>query len=302
MERREDAKRRGDRHADQAIKIMMNAMFGVLGAASCRFFNAAVANAITGFGQQMLHWTQQAFSEEGVQAIYGDTDSVFVQLDAREPGSTARDEAEALRAVVEKRIHARIRDEYRVEPVLELELEKIFERFFLPLVRSGAGGSKKRYAGWREGALEIVGLEAVRRDWPAVAGRLQRGVLTRVFTDREVLHFVTELVADVRAGRLDEELVYVKRIRKGSLDRYTASSPPHVQAARKVEGPVGPVIRYAITTAGPEPVVLGRPLPANIDHGHYVERVLRPIADAILPHLDLHFEDAIGEPRQLSLL
>ena len=32
MARRAAAKARGDRHADQAIKIMMNALFGVLGA------------------------------------------------------------------------------------------------------------------------------------------------------------------------------------------------------------------------------------------------------------------------------
>ena len=117
-----------------------------------------------------------------------------------------------------------------------------------------------------------------------------------------VLPFVTELVNAVRAGRLDEELVYAKRIRKGSVDRYTASSPPHIQAARKVEGRVGNVIRYVITREGPEPVLPGRPLPANIDHSYYIERVLRPISEAILQHLDLHFEDAIGEPRQLSLL
>jgi hypothetical protein len=48
---------------------------------------------------------------------------------------------------------------------------------------AGRSGSKKRYAGWRAGALELVGLESVRRDWPAVARRLQRGLLERAFTD-----------------------------------------------------------------------------------------------------------------------
>ena len=62
-----------------------------------------------------------------------------------------------------------------VEPILELELEKVFERFLLPLVRSGAGGSKKRYAGWREGELEIVGLESVRRDCPPWRGGFSGG-------------------------------------------------------------------------------------------------------------------------------
>jgi len=263
MERRELAKSRGDRHADQAIKIMMNALFGVLGAASCRFFDPAIANAITGFGQQILHWSRDAFEQQGVRVLYGDTDSVFVQL-----GGSARDaeaEAEALRSCVQRQISERIRTEYQVEPRLDLELEHIFERFFLPQLRGGKRGSKKRYAGWSRGKLELVGLESVRRDWPAVARRLQRGMLERLFSDEEILPFVKELLTRLRAGELDAELVYAKRVRKGSLDRYTATTPPHVQAAR-------------------------------------MERVLRPVAETILAPLGHEFDEALGQPRQLSLL
>jgi DNA polymerase-2 len=295
--RRDRAKKSGDQKADQAIKIMMNALFGVLGAASCRFFNPEIANAITGFGQQTLHWTREAFEAEGVQVLYGDTDSVFVQLCGDE--ST---EPERLRSRVESRIAERIRGQYRVEPELELELEKIFERLLLPRVRGGRGGSKKRYAGWVNGGLVIVGLESVRRDWPRIAHRLQEGMLERLFTDREVLPFVRQLVEGVRAGELDEELVYVKRIRKGSLDRYTATTPPHVRAARKLGGAVGPVIRYVITRDGPEPVLPGRPVPSGIDRRHYLERVLRPVAEGILSEIGQSFDEALGAPRQLTLI
>jgi hypothetical protein len=62
------------------------------------------------------------------------------------------------------------------------------------------------------------------------------------------------------------------------------------------------VVRYVICRSGPEPVVPGRPLPADIDRSHYIERVLRPVADAILSELDSSFDEAMGEPRQLSLL
>ena len=299
MASRNEARRRGDRHADQAIKIMMNALFGVLGAASCRFFDPEIANAITQFGQQTLHWSREAFEACGVRVLYGDTDSVFVQLSgAGAPG----EEAARLRERVQRDVAARVRDAYRVEPRLELELEHVFERFFLPRVRGGREGSKKRYAGWLDGRLEVVGLEAVRRDWPAVAARLQRGMLERLFGGEEVLPFVKELVAKLRAGELDEELVYAKRVRKATLDRYTATTPPHVQAARKAGGRAGPVVRYVITHGGPEPVLPHRPLPADIDHGHYVERVLRPVAEAILSPIGREFDEATGAPRQLSLL
>ena len=299
MERRDAAKRRGDRHADQAIKIMMNALFGVLGAASCRFFDSEIANAITGFGQQTLHWTRDAFREEGVTVLYGDTDSVFVQL---EGGADERARAEALRERVETRVSSRIRDTYGVEPRLELELERIYERFLLPRVRGGTSGSKKRYAGFAGGELDVIGLESVRRDWPAVTRRLQRGMLARLFTDEPVMPFVKEVTEQVLAGELDAELVYAKRVRKGSVESYTATTPPHVQAARKAGPRAGPVIRYVLTRTGPEPVLPGRPLPDGIDHRHYVDRVIQPVADAILVLLGQSFDEALDQPRQLSLL
>jgi DNA polymerase-2 len=295
LERREAARARGDRHGDQAIKIMMNAIFGVLGAASCRFFDPEVANAITSFGQRTLHWTRDAFEAEGVRVLYGDTDSVFVALEA------GQDPA-ALRAQVEERIGARVREQHHVEPRLVLELECVFERLFLPQLRGGVSGSKKRYAGWAGGRLHLVGLESVRRDWPRLAKRLQEGLLERLFTDRELLPFVRETVEAVRAGRLDAELVTVKRVRKGDLDRYTTTTPPHVRAARKAGATPGGVVRYVITREGPEPAVPGRPLPPGIDREHYVQRVIRPLAASILEVAGLSVEEALGEPRQLPLL
>jgi DNA polymerase-2 len=232
--------------------------------------------------------------------LYGDTDSVFVQLTAS--GEAAREEAERLREQVETRISTRLRERYRVEPRLHLELECIYSRFFMPRVRGGTSGSKKRYAGLRDGNLELIGLEAVRRDWPAVAGRLQRGLLERVFADQDPLPFAREISRQVRAGELDDELVYARRVRKGSVESYVATTPPHVQAARKAGASAGAVIRYVIAAAGPEPVSRNGPLPGPIDHVHYVERVLRPIAEQILEPLGHSFDEAIDAPRQLALL
>jgi DNA polymerase-2 len=169
-------------------------------------------------------------------------------------------------------------------------------------VRGGRQGSKKRYAGLVSGQVEIVGLEAIRRDWPAVTGRLQHAMLARVFTDQPVIPIVRETVSRVMAGELDSELVIRKGLRKGSVDRYTATTPPHIQAARKAGSAAERVVRYVITRTGPEPVLPGRPFPSEIDYAYYVERVLRPVADAILCHLGQSFDEALGRPRQLSLL
>ncbi|TFG95516.1 MAG: DNA polymerase II, partial [Myxococcales bacterium] len=248
-----------------------------------------------------LGWTRDAFEAAQVRVLYGDTDSVFVQL-PESPAGGAAALAARLRDEAAREVTRRLREVYGVDPRLELELESVYERFFLPRVRGGGAGSKKRYAGLARGQLELVGLESVRRDWPAVTARLQRGMLERIFADQDPVPFVREVVAAVRSGALDAELVYAKRVRKGALERYTATTPPHVQAARKATAPVGPVVRYVIARSGPEPVLPGRPLPEGIDREHAVLKLLRPVADAILRELGRDFDEALDLPRQLRLV
>jgi DNA polymerase-2 len=127
-------------------------------------------------------------------------------------------------------------------------------------------------------------------------------MLERVFRDEEVVPFLRDVVTRVQTGELDAELVYAKRVRKASLEGYTATTPPHVQAARKAGAAAGSVVRYVITAAGPEPVLPGRDLPQGIDRAYYVEHVLRPVAESILAVLGRDFDEALDRPRQLPLL
>ena len=84
---REAAKRRGDQVAAHAIKILMNSFYGVLGTPACRFFNPALANAITGLGKEMLLWSKRWFEAAGFAVLYGDTDSLFVRSGREEPAA-----------------------------------------------------------------------------------------------------------------------------------------------------------------------------------------------------------------------
>src|SRR2546429_485857 len=185
---------------------------------------------------------------------------------------------------------------------LELEFEKVYARFFMPEVRGGATGSKKRYAGLVVTAsgeeIEFVGLEAVRRDWSGVARRFQRVLLDLVFHDRPVADFIRGFVADLRAGRFDGELAYRKAIRK-PLAEYTKTTPPHVKAARKQAGATGRIVTYVVTRSGPEAV---GETTAPPDYDHYVTQQLRPIADAVLRFLGgPDFDGLTGARRQLTL-
>jgi DNA polymerase-2 len=300
-EERARAKRDGDAVAAQAVKILMNSLFGVLGSPISRLFSPAVANAITLAGQHVIRVAAEIVRELGHEVIYGDTDSLFVDIDEPDTGR-AGVRGRELCARVGDEVGAAIRREFGCESHLELEFEKVYARFFMPEVRGGVMGSKKRYAGLvvdgdRE-TVEIVGLEAVRRDWSAVARRFQRELLDRLFHDQPVVDFIREQLDALRAGRFDDELAYRKAIRK-PLGDYTKTTPQHVKAARKVVGGVGRIVTYVVTTAGPEPV--GRTTAAP-DYEHYVTQQLRPIADAVLRFLQApDFDTLSGARRQLSL-
>ena len=130
-----------------------------------------------------------------------------------------------------------------------------------------------------------------------VSKRFQRDLLQRVFHDQPVDAFIKAFVADLCAGRFDEQLVYKKAIRK-DLDAYTKTTPPHVKAARKQSRASGRMIAYVMTLAGPEPV---GELTAPPDYGHYIEHQLAPIADAVLRFLGTDFESVVQTKKQLAL-
>ena len=149
----------------------------------------------------------------GHRVIYGDTDSLFVDAASPTP-SRAAGHGETLRGEVGGEVAAALAREFGCTSHLELEFEKVYTRFLLPEVRGGATGSKKRYAGLVDDRLEIVGLEAVRRDWSGVARRFQRELLERVLRDQPVDGVRARLRRRSARRPLDDELVYRKAIRK----------------------------------------------------------------------------------------
>lgn len=298
---REAARRAGQAAKAQAIKILMNSLYGVLGASASRLFAPAVANAVTHFGQSLIRAAAAFVESCGLQVLYGDTDSLFVRSDRDDP-QEALALAERLRSEIESAVARHVREQYGCESFLELELEKLYGRFFLPELRSGKGGSKKRYAGLLVGAdgrerMELVGLESVRRDWSEVSRRFQVRLLDLVFHDQPVENFIRAFVDDLRCGRLDAELVYRKAVRK-PLALYTKTTPPHVQAARKQRGPAARLIEYVVTRNGPEPAGEETAPP---DYEHYVEHQIKPVADSILRFLGTDFDRVARTRKQLSL-
>lgn len=302
MEARREAKERNNSHLSQAVKILMNSFYGAMGTTGCRFYHPDLPRAVTETGQWVLKETVSWLKEQGYKVIYGDTDSVFLcfkEEERRDADGAGRRLADRINHFVEKRIM----EVSGVFSHLEIEYEKHYSRFFLPALRGSETGALKRYAGLqlRGGleTLEFTGMEYVRSDWTDLARNFQYELFRHFFKDEDATDWIRSFVEDLKAGRMDEDLVYKKGLSKPP-ESYTSHVPPHVRAALLLPPEKRKrlkEIRYVMTAEGP------RPFPAEgyePDYEHYMEKQLRPLAEAVLPYMGLHF-DEIFYGRQLDL-
>jgi DNA polymerase-2 len=305
-EGREVAKREHNAPLSQALKIIMNAFYGVLGSSGCRFFDTRLASSITLRGHQIMRQTRELVEARGYEVIYGDTDSTFVWL------GSAHSQEDATRIGLDLVQHVntwwreRLQNEFGLQSALELQYETHFSRFLMPTIRGAEEGSKKRYAGLvtrADGSEEMVykGLETVRSDWSPLARQFQQELYQRIFHRQPHQDYVRDYVRRTLSGELDELLIYRKRLRR-QLGDYERNVPPHVRAARLADEyndrqgrprqyQNGGWISYVISVNGPEPLEVRQ---APIDYDHYVTRQLQPVADAILPFVNDDFGTLVG--------
>ena len=297
---RDQAKAKKDAPLSQAIKIIMNSFYGVLGSGGCRFFDSRLASSITRRGHQIIQQTAEYIERQGWPVIYGDTDSVFVWLKDIAGDKEAEAVGQQLAQALNQWWDKKLLNEYAIESALEIEFETHYRRFLMPTIRGSEQGSKKRYAGVviSDGQPKLIfkGLEAVRTDWTRLAREFQMELYRKVFFNEPYRDYVKETVQQVLCGERDAELIYRKRLRR-KLQDYQRNIPPHVQAARKAEAAGksvrrGDWIEYLITVSGAEPL---NAQPSAIDYQHYIDRQLAPAADGILYFLEDSLENIIDQ-------
>jgi DNA polymerase-2 len=307
---RDKAKLEQNAALSQAIKIIMNSFYGILGSTGCRFFDPRLAGSITKRSHVLLKMTKQWIEGKGYQVIYGDTDSIFVAAGADKTLIESRELGTELQNFINKEMDKTLSQEFSVESTLEIEFETHFSKFLMPTIRGSEIGTKKRYAGMiinkntpsgiDEQQMVFKGLETVRTDWTDLAKVFQQALYKKVFNKEPVRDYIKFMVEKTQSGEYDHLLIYRKRIRR-KLNEYVKNVPPHVKAARLADmynNEQGKPLRYQnkgwieyyMTLNGPQ---AKEHLSAPLDYQLYIDRQLAVVADAILPFIGLRFSQIV---------
>jgi DNA polymerase-2 len=317
---RRNAIARGNETAAQVYKILMNSFYGVLGTQSCRYGRTELAGAITSFAKKWLYFSRDWFQARSYRVLYGDTDSLFVETGLKDEAGWEEFNrlCGALAGELNRDLGDRIGGEYGCRSFIELRFEKAYRRLLLPPLRNrgweedspegedsavhgraALRGRAKGYGGYLIPApgnapgetVEVKGMEAVRSDVTALARRLQLELLELVFSgggEEDFREKLRETLLDLESGKLDDELVYRKRLSRPP-ESYTASTPPQVKAARALgwKGRRG-TVEYVWTSAGAEPLSLPH---QPLDYRHYAQAQALPVAKSIADAVEWNIDD-----------
>ncbi len=218
-----------------AVKVIMNSLYGVLGWERFRLYDKQMGAAVTATGREVIKFTETAANERDKEVIYGDTDSVMLELG----GEVSTDAAIEQSFDLEEYLNAAY-DEFAKERLnagqhrFEIEFEKLYRRFF-------QAGKKKRYAGhiiWKEGKavddIDITGFEYKRSDIAPITKEVQKAVIERIVKEGDieaVKEYVHDMIEDFREGRVDLDEVGIPGGIGKRLDNYDTDTA-HVRGAK----------------------------------------------------------------------
>ncbi|KAJ1720275.1 DNA-directed DNA polymerase alpha catalytic subunit pol1 [Coemansia erecta] len=213
----------------QALKLTANSMYGCLGFTHSRFYAKPLAMLITSRGREILQATRDLALADGLEVIYGDTDSLMI-------ATRCATLAEAYDLGAQFKRHANER--YRL---LELDIDGVFKRLLLLKKKKYAAlqivdPEKHRQGEAYQTRLESKGLDLVRRDWCELSHEVSAFVLQRLFADpRQGEEDDTAAITEIHEHL--EKVARAVRAQQVPLDRYAIhkglTKPPEQYADKK---------------------------------------------------------------------
>jgi DNA polymerase I len=277
-----EAKKNGNREAfeyykglQEAVKVLMNAIYGVFASSFYRFTNRDIGSSITAFARQSVQELIKMLEDEGYKVIYSDTDSVFFK-------SEKTDTSEAVK------LGEKIANKYSTGGTI-LEFEQILNPLF-------SHGKKKRYVGkivWPEEGKIIRGYEIRRTD----SFDLQSTALDTIFDeilDRNpdgAVVIAKNIINDIKNGKVKKEQLVISRTVKEEKYYVNPDRMVNVRIARKLkemgyEFVPGMKVSWIVTNSKvspqeAEPYIDGRDFTLEPDWDYYARRVAMTLSRVI---------------------
>jgi DNA polymerase I len=273
----------------QALKVILNASYGVMGAEIFPLYFLPAAEATTAIGRHTILETIKKCEATGIEVLYGDTDSLFIKNPTKEQIQTVIEQA--------KKDHG-----------VDLEIDKTYRYCVL-------SNRKKNYLGvTKEGKVDVKGLTGKKSHTPPFIKKLfyeLLEVLSKVQTiedfekaKKEISEKIATCGKKVEAKEIPlEDLTFNVMLSKAPSE-YTKTIPQHIRAAKQLESireiKKGDRISYIkiLNKPGVKPVEMAKK--EEIDSKKYME-FMESTLEQITSSMDLDFDTILGKPKQTGL-
>ena len=273
----------------QALKVILNASYGVMGAEIFPLYFLPAAEATTATGRHIILDTIDKCKESGIGVLYGDTDSLFVK----------KPTPKQIEDIIIKA---------KMDHNVELEIEKEYRYVVL-------SGRKKNYLGvTKNGKVDVKGLTGKKSHTPPFIKTLfyeLLDILSEIKTAEEfkraknkISDKISECARKVQAKEIPlQDLAFNVMISKAPRD-YTKTIPQHIRAAKQLESireiKKGDIISYVkiLNKPGVRPIEMARK--SEIDTSKYME-FMESTLDQLTSSMDLDFDTILGKPKQTGL-
>jgi len=268
-----------------AMKVILNASYGVFGAEIFELYCPPMAESTTAIGRHYIDNTMEKAEKLGLKILYGDTDSLFLY-------NPPKNQLETLIKWAEEELKS------------DLDVDKVYRYVSF-------SNRKKNYFGILEdGNFEVKGLKGKKRDTPDFLKESFKeviNILSQVKTPDDFEHakqqlweIIDEQYRMLKGRRIPLDKLAIRAQLGKDPEHYDKTTPQHVKAAlmlKKYNVPVrkGMTITFVKVNKGDinvMPVQLARI--DEIDVDKYIEH-MKTVYEQLLDALGIDFETLLGK-------
>ena len=266
-----------------ALKVFINASYGVFGAETFPLYCPPVAECTTALGRYSIAKTLEKAYEVNIPVLYGDTDSLFL-WNAREK------DINTLTKWVSENLN------------IDLEIDKIYKWVAF-------SGRKKNYMGvFENGDVGVKGLVGKKRNTPEFIKKLFYDVI-EILKSAGSMDELESAIGKVKAitqesysllkkGKFTLDELAFRVVLTKPLEAYVKTTPQHVKAARQLaklgkQIGVGDVISFVKIKGGDGVKAIQLARIDEVDQEKYVEHI-RTTLEQVFDALGISFDEIMG--------